>query len=47
MKADLLWRLGRTDEALLESRRALGLTRNDAERAYLNTQIEGLSETIE
>ena len=44
IKADLLRRLGRGDEALVESRRALELTRNDAERAYLNAQIQELSD---
>jgi RNA polymerase sigma-70 factor (ECF subfamily) len=41
IKADLLRRLGREDEALTESQRALGLVRNDAERAFLDAQLRG------
>jgi RNA polymerase sigma-70 factor (ECF subfamily) len=41
IKADLLRRLGREKEALLESQRALGLVRNDAERAFLDAQLRG------
>jgi RNA polymerase sigma-70 factor (ECF subfamily) len=41
IKADLLRRLGREDEARLESQRALGLVRNDAERSFLDAQIRG------
>jgi len=39
IKADLLRRLGREDEALVEGQRALGLVRNDAERAFLDAQL--------
>lgn len=41
IKADLLRSLGRTDEALVESERALELTRNEAERAFLDAQVRG------
>lgn len=41
IKADLLRRLGREDEALAEGQRALGLVRNDAERAFLDAQLRG------
>jgi RNA polymerase sigma-70 factor (ECF subfamily) len=41
IKADLLRSLGRTDEALVESERALELTRNEAERAFLDAQLRG------
>jgi RNA polymerase sigma-70 factor (ECF subfamily) len=39
IKADLLRRLDRGDEALLESNRALELTRNETEREFLATQM--------
>jgi RNA polymerase sigma-70 factor (ECF subfamily) len=41
IKADFLRRLGRDDEALLESQRALELTRNEAERKFLDDQMRG------
>jgi RNA polymerase sigma-70 factor (ECF subfamily) len=41
IKADLLRRLGREEEALLGSERARDLARNDAERAFLDAQIRG------
>jgi RNA polymerase sigma-70 factor (ECF subfamily) len=39
IKADLLRRLGRDDEALAESNRAHELTRNDTERDFLAAQM--------
>ena len=39
IRADLLRQLGRGDEALVESERAIELTRNEAERQYLDAQI--------
>jgi RNA polymerase sigma-70 factor (ECF subfamily) len=39
IKADLLRRLGRGDEALLESQRAIAMTRNEAERRFLDAQM--------
>jgi predicted RNA polymerase sigma factor len=39
IKADLLRRLGRHDEAVLESERAMAMTRNEAERKFLDAQI--------
>jgi RNA polymerase sigma-70 factor (ECF subfamily) len=39
IKADLLRRLGRDHEALLESQRAIDLTRNEAEREFLVAQM--------
>ncbi|SEL15386.1 sigma-70 family RNA polymerase sigma factor [Streptacidiphilus jiangxiensis] len=45
VRADLLQRLGRTTEARSEFRRAAGLTRNDAERAFLLRRAEALSRT--
>jgi RNA polymerase sigma-70 factor (ECF subfamily) len=39
IKADLLRRLGRGDEALLESQRAIAMTRNEAERKFLDAQM--------
>jgi RNA polymerase sigma factor (sigma-70 family) len=42
VRADLLQRLGRTSEARSEFRRAAGLTRNDAERAFLLRRAEAL-----
>ncbi len=39
IKADLLRRLDRGDEALLESNRAVELTRNETEREFLATQM--------
>ncbi|MEY9877516.1 RNA polymerase sigma factor (sigma-70 family) [Streptacidiphilus sp. MAP12-33] len=41
VRADLLQRLGRTAEARAEFRRAAGLTRNAAERAFLLRRAEG------
>jgi RNA polymerase sigma-70 factor (ECF subfamily) len=38
-RADLLRRLGRDDEARAAYRRALELTSNEAERAYLNSRL--------
>jgi RNA polymerase sigma-70 factor (ECF subfamily) len=43
IKADFLRRLGRDDEALLESQRALELTRNEAERKFLDDQVRNLA----
>ncbi|WP_042433566.1 sigma-70 family RNA polymerase sigma factor [Streptacidiphilus anmyonensis] len=42
VRADLLLRLGRTAEATTEFRRAAGLTRNDAERAFLLRRADAL-----
>ncbi|WP_052442418.1 sigma-70 family RNA polymerase sigma factor, partial [Streptacidiphilus neutrinimicus] len=42
VRADLLVRLGRTAEARTEFRRAAGLTRNDAERAFLLRRADAL-----
>ena len=39
IKADLLRRLGRVDESLVQDARAIELTRNDAEREYLTAQM--------
>ncbi|MFK4099639.1 RNA polymerase sigma factor [Streptomyces sp. NPDC019531] len=39
IKADLLRRLGRTDEAAVAYRQALELTSNEAERAYLTARL--------
>jgi RNA polymerase sigma-70 factor (ECF subfamily) len=39
IKADLLRRLGREDEALVESQRAIDLTRNETEREFLDSQM--------
>ena len=39
LKADLLRKLGRVEESLEESRRALELTRNEAEREFLGAQM--------
>jgi RNA polymerase sigma-70 factor (ECF subfamily) len=39
IKADLLRRLGREDEALRESQRAIDLTRNESEREFLEAQV--------
>jgi RNA polymerase sigma factor (sigma-70 family) len=39
IKADLLRRLGRDHEALVEGRRALELTRNESEREFLSAQL--------
>jgi RNA polymerase sigma-70 factor (ECF subfamily) len=38
IKADLLRRLGRAEESLVVSNRALELTRNETEREFLDTQ---------
>jgi RNA polymerase sigma-70 factor, ECF subfamily len=44
IKADLLRKLGRADESLVESRRALELARNESERAFLGAQVrEGVA----
>jgi len=43
VKADLLRRLGRTDQAALAYRQALELTRNDAERRFLADRLAGLT----
>ena len=40
IRADLLARLGRADEAAGAYRQALALTTNEAERAFLLTQIK-------
>jgi predicted RNA polymerase sigma factor len=42
IKADLLQRLGRTDEAATAYRRALELTGNEAERAFLTGRLTAL-----
>ncbi len=42
IKADLLRRLGRPDQASAEYRAALALTTNDAERAFLSEQLASL-----
>jgi RNA polymerase sigma factor (sigma-70 family) len=47
IKADLLRKLGRVDESLVESRRAIELTRNDAEREFLGAQLRERIETEE
>jgi RNA polymerase sigma-70 factor (ECF subfamily) len=39
IKSDLLRRLGRDDESLAEGQRALELTRNEAEREFLDAQL--------
>jgi RNA polymerase sigma factor (sigma-70 family) len=39
IRADLLRQLGRDDEALSESKRAMDLTRNESERQFLDAQI--------
>jgi RNA polymerase sigma-70 factor (ECF subfamily) len=41
IKADLLRRLGRADESLLEEQQAIELTRNDAEREFLDARMRG------
>lgn len=41
IKSDLLRRLGRDDESLAEGQRALELTRNEAEREFLDAQLRG------
>ena len=41
IKSNLLRSLDRTDEALVESERALDLTRNEAGRAFLDAQVRG------
>lgn len=41
IKADLLHRLGRSEEASSAYRRALGLTENDAEREFLARRLAG------
>ena len=41
VKADLLSRLGRTDEAADAYRQALALAANEAERAFLAEQLAG------
>jgi RNA polymerase sigma-70 factor (ECF subfamily) len=41
IKADLLQRLGRTDEAAAAYRQALELTGNEAERAFLTARLNG------
>jgi RNA polymerase sigma-70 factor, ECF subfamily len=43
-RADLLRRLGRTDEAILAYRLAVELAPTEAERRYLTRRIEGLSQ---
>jgi RNA polymerase sigma-70 factor, ECF subfamily len=44
IKADLLRKLGRVEESLEESRRAIELTRNEAEREFLDAQVrEGVA----
>jgi RNA polymerase sigma-70 factor (ECF subfamily) len=43
IRADLLRQLGRDDEALAESKRAMELTRNESERRFLDAQIRGRS----
>jgi RNA polymerase sigma-70 factor (ECF subfamily) len=42
-RADLLRRLGRREEALAAYRRALELTKADAERRFLERRMEGCS----
>ena len=44
-RADLLRRLGRHDMAAASYRRALGLTRNDAERRFLERRLRSLPDT--
>jgi RNA polymerase sigma-70 factor (ECF subfamily) len=39
IKADLLRRCGRIEEARYEQRRAIELTVNDSERAFLESQL--------
>ena len=41
-RADLLRRLGRTDEAAREYQRALGLTSNQVERSFLTQRLSVL-----
>ena len=43
IRADLLRQLGRDDEALTESKRAIELTRNESERQFLDAQIRDRS----
>jgi RNA polymerase sigma factor (sigma-70 family) len=43
IRADLLRQLGRDDEALAESKRAMELTRNESERQFLDAQIRDRS----
>jgi RNA polymerase sigma factor (sigma-70 family) len=43
IRADLLRRLGRDDEALAESKRAIELTHNESERQFLDAQIRDRS----
>jgi RNA polymerase sigma-70 factor (ECF subfamily) len=43
MRADLLRRLGRAGEAAADYRRALALTGNDAERAFLSGRLAEVS----
>jgi predicted RNA polymerase sigma factor len=45
IKSDLLRRLGRADESLVESKRARELTRNEAEREFLDAQMRGRPDT--
>ena len=42
-RADLLRRLGRTDDAVLAYRRALGLATNESVRAFLDRRIAELT----
>jgi RNA polymerase sigma-70 factor (ECF subfamily) len=44
IKADLLRRLGRSDEAAIGYRRALELTSNEAERTFLTERLAQLSQ---
>lgn len=43
IRGDILSKLGRHTEAMLEFRRAAELTRNDRERAYLSRRADGLA----
>jgi RNA polymerase sigma factor (sigma-70 family) len=43
IRADLLRQLGRDDEAFVESKRAIELTRNESERQFLDAQIRDRS----
>jgi RNA polymerase sigma-70 factor (ECF subfamily) len=43
VRADLLRRLGRVDDAAAAYKRAIELTGNERERAYLRTQLDGLA----
>ena len=44
VRADFLAKLGRTEEAKAELERAIGLTRNESERALMRARVEALGE---